>query len=163
VPNPPKPDDIRLRRWLADAPDEAQDASRWPVGYTLSTLTEADANDVHALLVATFDDEERAFDAWWANRSGDDEYDPALVFLLRDSDGRLAAMAWCWSSGFLKDLAVGPFARRRGLAAALLAQVFRAFAARGAAYVDLKTNRINNAAAYALYINMGMVEVDWGG
>lgn len=159
MPNPQQANDVRLRRWLSDA----LDAPGWPGGYTLSTLTDADANDVHALLVATFDDEERNFDAWWAGRSSDDEYDATLVFLLRDSDGRLAAVAWCWSSGFLKDLAVAPFARRRGLAAALVAQVFRAFAERGAAYVDLKTNRINNAAAYKLYINMGMVEADWAG
>ena len=40
---------------------------------------------------------------------------------------------------------------------------FGAFRDRGAAHVDLKTNTVENAAAYRLYRRLGMIEVDWGG
>ena len=38
---------------------------------------------------------------------------------------------------------------------------FATFRARGADYVDLKTNTEENAAAVRLYDRLGMFEVDW--
>lgn len=118
---------------------------------------------MHALLVLVFSDEEPEFDRWWESRSGDDEYDPAMCFVTTGADGTIVGAAWCWTSGFLKDLAVAPSARRKGLGEALCGAVFETFRARGLAHVDLKTNVVESAEAVRLYRRLGMVEVDWAG
>ncbi|TIL70217.1 MAG: GNAT family N-acetyltransferase, partial [Mesorhizobium sp.] len=71
--------------------------------------------------------------------------------------------ALCWTRAFVKDLAVHPEARGRGIAEALMWHVFTTFHARGAAHVDLKTNTVEKAAAVRLYERLGMFEVDWAG
>jgi ribosomal protein S18 acetylase RimI-like enzyme len=152
--------DVRLRRRLEGALDEPV----WPSGHVMRTLAPGDERDLHALLFEVFGPEmDASFDEWWAGRSGDDEFDPGLCFLVFDPAGRLVAAACCWTSGFLKDLAVHPAARRRGLGEALVRQVFVAFRVRGIGHVDLKTNRIENADAMRLYQRLGMVEVGWEG
>ncbi|ODT06707.1 MAG: GNAT family N-acetyltransferase [Mesorhizobium sp. SCN 65-20] len=138
-------------------------APTWPEGFFLRTLEPSDAPALHALWREAFDDFDRSFDEWWTWLSGDAEFDPALCFLVKAADGRLAGAAQCWTSAFVKDLAVALGFRGRGIAEALLWQVFSAFKARGVAHVDLKTNRIANATAYRLYRRVGMVEVDWEG
>lgn len=158
-PRPPEPNDVRFRRDL----DAALPAPRFPAGYVARTFTPADAPDVHALLMRVFDDEEPDFDRWWTQKSTDPEYDPSLCFVVFDERGDLVALAWCWTSGFLKDLAVALSARRKGIAEALCLQVFAAFRVRGAGHVDLKTNLIFNADAARLYGRLGMYEVDWAG
>ena len=65
------------------------------------------------------------FETWWARLQGDPEFDPALCFLVFGSDDVLAAAALCWTTGFIKDLAVRPEARRRGLGRALDAACLR--------------------------------------
>ena len=150
---------IRLRRSLA----EEVAAPAWPDGFTLRPFQAADARAVHALLTQTLAKEEENFDLWWALHSSDAEYDPALWFVVDGPDGRLAAVALCWTSDSLKYLAVHPDARRNGLAEALLLHVFATFKARGAARVDLKTMVVENANAIRLYRRHGMVEVDWAG
>ena len=64
-------------------------------------------------------------------------------------------MAQCWTSAFIKDLAVHPRARRRGVGRALMLMAFHAFAKRGATHVDLKV-REENASALRLYRDLGM-------
>lgn len=134
-----------------------------PAGHSLATLRPGDAPAAHALLAGVFDDEEPDFAVWWTKRSGDSEYDPSVVFLVRDDSGQLVALAWCWTSAFLKDLAVAPVARRKGIAEALCRHVFATFHARGADHIDLKTNLVSNADAVRLYRRLGMYEVDWAG
>jgi ribosomal protein S18 acetylase RimI-like enzyme len=80
-----------------------------------------------------------------------------------DSKGRLAGAALCWATAFVKDLAVHPEARGRGVAEALMWHAFAVFRARGAAHVDLKTNTVENAAAVRLYERLGMTPVAWEG
>lgn len=155
----PAENDVRLRMELGSA----LRAPNWPEGFSLRTLDPSDAPALHALWREAFDDFDRPLDEWWAWLSGDAEFDPSLCFLVHAADGRLAGAAQCWTSTFVKDLAVAPTFRSRGIAEALLWQVFSLFKARGAAHVDLKTNRIANAAAYRLYRRVGMVEVDWEG
>lgn len=110
-----------------------------------------------------FDDEEPDFNAWWAARSGDADYDAELVFQVVDHEGQLVALAWCWTSAFLKDLAVAARARRHGIAEALCLHVFATFKMRGASRVDLKTNLVLNADAVRLYRRLGMREIGWEG
>ena len=80
------------------------------------------------------------------------------MFLARDGTGRLAGVAQCWTSGFVKDLAVARDWRRRGLGRALMLRVFAAFAERGAPSVDLKV-RAGNTAGRAFYDALGMRKV----
>lgn len=160
MPSPPADNDVRLRMVL---PTDLV-APAWPAGFAMRTFQAADAPDLHHLLEMVFDDGMNgSFDAWWGRLSADAEFDPALCFLVFDDGGRLAGAALCWTSAYLKDLAVHPDSRGKGIAEALLRQVFSTFTARGAAHVDLKTNLIANAAAVRLYRRMGMTEVGWEG
>lgn len=159
-PRPPAPNDIRLRKIL----DDRLLAPRWPEGFFMRGFEAVDALALHALLTAVFDDgADGPFDEWWPRISGDAEFDPALCFLVIDGKGRLAGAALCWATGFVKDLAVHPEARGKGIAEALMRYAFTVFQARGAAHVDLKTNTVENAAAVRLYQRLGMIEVDWAG
>lgn len=159
TPSPQEPGDIRLRKHLNDPIA----VPTWPKGYRLRPSIESDAPALHALLVESFDDQDLDFERWWSRLSADEEYDPALVFLAVDADGKLAAAAQCWTGGFVKDLATSIAARGKGLGEAVMLTVFAAFKARGVAHVDLKTSTIHNAAAVRLYRRLGMVEVDWAG
>ncbi|WP_419694353.1 GNAT family N-acetyltransferase [Mesorhizobium muleiense] len=159
-PPPPAPNDIRLRKIL----DDTLAPPRWPEGFVMRGFEAADALALHTLLTTVFDDgADGPFDEWWPRISSDAQFDPALCFLVIDSKGRLAGAALCWTRAFVKDLAVHPEARGRGIAEALMWHVFTAFHARGAAHVDLKTNTVENAAAVRLYERLGMFEVDWAG
>lgn len=159
MPSPQAPGDIRLRKDLA-AP---LPAAVLPDGYVLHSFKPEQAPALHALLAEVFDDQEPDCGVWWNRLSADDEYDPALVFMAWDGEGKLAAAAQCWTSGFVKDLATAGHARGRGLGEALMLAAFAAFKARGLDHVDLKTSTIKNAAAVRLYRRLGMVEVDWAG
>ncbi|RWO04131.1 MAG: GNAT family N-acetyltransferase [Mesorhizobium sp.] len=159
-PRPPAPNDIRLRKIL----DDTLAPPRWPEGFVIRGFEAADALALHTLLTTVFDDgADGPFDEWWPRISSDAEFDPALCFLVIDIKDRLAGAALCWTRAFVKDLAVHPEARGRGIAEALMWHVFTTFHARGAAHVNLKTNTVEKAAAVRLYERLGMFEVDWAG
>ena len=159
-PGPPGPDDIRLRKTL----DDTLTAPHWPQGFVMRSFEHRDAQALHALLDEAFDDgADGPFDDWWPRVAGDAEFDPDLCFLVIDGKGLLAATALCWTSGFVKDLAVHPDSRRHGIGEALMRHVFLAFRDRGAAHVDLKTDTVKNAAAVRLYERLGMIPVAWEG
>ena len=179
TPRPPAPNDIRLRKIL----DDTLAAPHWPEGFVMRSLEHRDALEtqhavarealhtfrhhalaLHALLEDVFDDgADGMFDEWSSRIAGDAEFDPALCFLAIDGKGLLAGAALCWTSGFVKDLAVHPDSRRRGLGEALMRHVFLAFRERGAAHVDLKTNTVKNTEAFRLYERLGMTPVAWDG
>ena len=111
-----------------------------------------------------FDDgSDGPFDEWWPSRSGDPEFDPSLIFLVHDANGQLAGTAFCWTRNFVRDFAVHPDHRQRGIGEALLLAVFAAFRARGATHVDLKTEPADSPAALRLYRRLGMFEVPFDG
>jgi len=160
MPSPQGENDVRLRKVL---PGELQ-PPRWPAGFSMRTFQAPDAAALHALLELVFDDGMNGpFDTWWPRLEADSEFDAELCFLVFDGDGGLVGAALSWTSGFLKDLAVHPDSRGKGIAEALLWHVFATFATRGSSHVDLKTNRVDNLAAVRLYTRLGMVEVDWSG
>jgi ribosomal protein S18 acetylase RimI-like enzyme len=97
------------------------------------------------------------FRIWWDSLAADDEYDPELVFTAFDDAGRLAGVAHCWTTAFVKDLVVSPSHRRRGLGSSLLQHAFATFRSRGANAVDLKVEA-DNFAAISLYRSVGMEE-----
>jgi ribosomal protein S18 acetylase RimI-like enzyme len=152
---------IRLRRYL-EAPMKQPN---WPKALAVRTLQESDATSVHALLTlgaADYGGVATGFDDWWASLSTNPEFDPALCFLAVDEDQKILGVAQCWTSAYLKDLAVHPQARRCGVGENLLWQVFQVFCQRGASHVDLKVVA-NNVAARRLYDRVGMVEVAFDG
>ena len=135
---------------------------RWPEGIRLRPFAaERDAPEVHATLVEAFaGSEERVapFDEWLPWVTGDPSYDPALVFVAVAGDA-VAGVAQCWTEGFVKDLAVRPAFRGRGLGEALLHAVFAEFARRGVREVRLKVDADNPTGAVRLYERVGMREL----
>ena len=148
---------LRMRRDL-DAPIEQP---AWPPGVTLRRLGAKPEKKLvqaaHAVLEAGFWEGGGGapiFRQWWRSLRRDEEFDPALVFLAMEGED-VIGMAQCWTSAFVKDLAVHPRARRRGIGRALMLSVFHVVAERGAGHVDLKV-RSENAAAIALYRSLRM-------
>lgn len=100
------------------------------------------------------------FEAWWPAVESDEEYDPALCFVLtRTATSELAGFAQCWASGFVKDIGVQPDLRRRGLGRALMLEIFRAFQASGIAEVRLKVQADNPSGAPVFCRTLGMETV----
>ncbi len=145
---------VRMRRTL----DVPLARPAWPAGVRLVDFDARDAPEVHDLLVCAYaggGDTVAPFAPWWEALAADPEFDPALCFVARDAAGRMDGVAQCWTSAFVKDLAVHPRRRRQGLGAALLLHACAVFRARGAAAVDLKV-RADNLAARCLYERVGM-------
>jgi ribosomal protein S18 acetylase RimI-like enzyme len=120
-----------------------------------------DAAEVHACLVEAFagsGERVAPFEEWRPWLLGDPSYDPGLVFVA-ESDGAVAGIAQCWREGFVKDLAVAPAYRGRGLGEALLRMVFAEFARRGVGEVRLKVDADNPTGAVRLYRRVGMDEL----
>ena len=143
---------LRMRRDLSGALEVPQ----WPPGIVVRTLGQKPDRKLvqaaHAVLEAGFWEGGGGapmFRQWWKALRKDREFDPELVFLAREGVD-VIGLAQCWTSAFVKDLAVHPRVRRRGIGRALMLAAFNAFAARGATHVDLKV-RGENTAAIALY------------
>ena len=154
-------DAIRLRRNL-NAPISKPN---WPKAVAVRTLQVGDATSIHTLLnlgAAEYGGEATSFDDWWASLSTNPEFDPALCFLAVDEGQKILGVAQCWTSAYLKDLAVHPEARRCGVGESLLWHVFQVFRQRGASHVDLKVVA-DNLAARRLYDRVGMVAVAFDG
>ena len=145
---------IRLRKHL-DAPLATP---VWPDGVKPVHFEATDARAIHALLDVGFPGGLVApFADWYGNLTTDSEFDPALCIAAVTDDDRVVGFVQCWTADFIKDLAVAPDARGKGIGEALLLTVFAAFAARGTDYVDLKVE-IDNAPAQRLYRRLGMTE-----
>ena len=96
-----------------------------------------------------------AFEDWRARMTGDPSFEPAVWFLAEAGDG-LAGVSLCWPEGFVKDLAVHPAWRRRGLGEALLRQALGELFHRGVRVVALKVDSGNPTGAIRLYERVGM-------
>jgi ribosomal protein S18 acetylase RimI-like enzyme len=141
------------------------EAPVWPGGVVMQTLGEKPDRKllqaVHAVLEPGYWEGGGGapiFRQWWKALRRDNEFDPALVFIAHDDQG-VAGLAQCWTSAFIKDLAVAPRMRRMGLGRALMLTTFETFVRRGANYVDLKV-REDNAPAITLYKSLGMRTIE---
>jgi ribosomal protein S18 acetylase RimI-like enzyme len=151
----PQPAYIRLRKTLAGP----LDPPIWPAGIAPAAFDAVDAGQLHELLDHAFPGGLiPPFRVWLGNLVADTEYDPDLCVPAVGTDGRVAGFIQCWTSGFIKDLAVAPAFRERGLGAALMRHAFALFATRGMAHVDLKV-QASAQTARRLYERLGMVEV----
>lgn len=152
-----------LRMWRAldgDLPEP-----KWDDGVVLRTYTAADGKRVHALLDEAYAGWDanyipRSHESWLSFMTGDDDFDPALFFLV-GRDEELVACALHWREfdrqGWVKDLVVRESERGRGLAKALLHHAFRAYAKRGVTRVGLKVDSTNPTGALQLYDRLGFV------
>ncbi|HEY0853317.1 MAG TPA: GNAT family N-acetyltransferase [Devosia sp.] len=134
---------------------------RWPDDIRLVPFEEQHALAAHALLVAAYSrgggGVPSRFVEWWNAVSTDEEFDPQLCFVALDSDGTMAAFALCWTSSFVKDIAVADRHRRKGVGEALLLAAFTALKARGHEQVGLKVEVDNPSGARRLYERLGFV------
>lgn len=151
---------LRFRRYL----DRKVEIPVWPAGFHCRTLLPGDRSSMHRLLRAAFAHDAGVpdFSTWWTALSLDDEFDPALCFLAVGDGGRIAGVAQCWTSSFLKDLAVDPQTRCLGLGGNLLRHAFQVFRERGEPYLDLKVES-SILGAIGLYQRLGMQQVPIAG
>lgn len=149
---------IRLTRDLKEPiPDPT-----WPHGVCLKTFTDTHAHMLHALIQLAYakgGGSVGPFEQWWKFVSTDAEYDPCLCFTVIGPGGDLIGAMLCWTSAFIKDFAVHPAWRGRGIGTALLLFAFSVFRTRGAQWVSLKVQIDNPSGAIRLYKKLGMVEV----
>jgi ribosomal protein S18 acetylase RimI-like enzyme len=144
---------LRMRKLLKGTLPEPD----WPGGVRIKTLENKEAKVAHAVLAAGYWEGGGGapnYADWWAHLKKDREFDPALFFLALDHEGCIGIVQ-CWTSNFIKDLAVHPRARRRGVGTALMLTAFEAFRGRHAPHVDLKV-REENTVAQELYAKLGM-------
>ena len=150
---------LRMRRELRGTYPEPS----WPAGIRIRTLNGQDKKDAkaaHAVLEAGYYEGGGGapkFNKWWSQLKKDKEFDSELFFLASDVEG-VVGICQCWTSFFVKDVAVHPRARRRGIARALMLTAFEAFKARGAAHLELKV-REENVAAQTLYAGLAMTVI----
>ncbi len=148
---------IRMRKALgSDIPPPV-----WPIETRRLAFALAEPKALHAILSQAYQNGFGSvpnFDDWWNALNDDAEFDPALVIIAADMDGAPIGLVQSWTSAFIKDIAVLPAWRGRGIGEALLLSTFHAFHERGATHVDLKVMP-GNAAAIGLYRRLGMVEV----
>ncbi len=151
---------LRMRRSLAEPVPQPV----WPKGTRVVPFEpERHAPEIHALLVEAYakgGGYVEPFGIWWPSLKGDAEYDPALCFIAIDERGGIAGVAQCWTSAFIKDLAVQPDRRGQGIGSALILHALRAFRRRGATHVDLKVDADNPSGALRLYRAHGFQEVE---
>ena len=136
----------------------------WPPGVAPASFKRGDQiEEAHALLVEAYKlggGQVGPVHEWWSDLERDPEFDPTVFFLAIDETNRIVDLAQCWTSAFLKDLAVAEAWRRRGVGQALVLHAFSAFRARGAERFDLKVKLSNPSGAIQLYQRLGMRPVD---
>ncbi|WP_243369783.1 GNAT family N-acetyltransferase [Microvirga solisilvae] len=151
---------LRMRRSL----EEPVPQPVWPQGIRLVPFVpEEHAQKVHALLVKAYargGGYVEPLGIWWPSLQDDSEYDPALCFIATNESADVVGVAQCWTSAFIKDLAVDPACRGQGLGSALLLEAFRVFKSRGESFVDLKVQADNPSGAVRLYQAHGFEEIE---
>lgn len=133
----------------------------WPTGISVRPFTPDGAEEAHSILQSGFWDGGGGavdFRRWRSALRKDAEFDPALFFLAEDGQG-ITGLVHCRTNSVIKDIAVHPRARRRGLGRALMLTAFAALRARDADFIDLKV-REDNAAAISLYESLDMRVVE---
>jgi ribosomal protein S18 acetylase RimI-like enzyme len=133
-----------------------------PLGVTLVPFSMDAIRDAREVMrrayLGDLGDNNISFEGFWNWLTNDPEFDRDLVFIA-GADGVVAGLCHSWRDAFVKDLVVDEPYRRRGLGAALLTLALRAFAERGATFVDLKTD-VDNVKAQSLYRRLGFEIVE---
>jgi ribosomal protein S18 acetylase RimI-like enzyme len=130
-----------------------------PVGVSIATWRDADAQVTHALLEQAYRSGGGSVDAyadWLEWFTSDPEFDASCCFSAWH-ERELVGVALCWSSAFVKDLCVAAPFRRRGLGFGLLTHVLWHFQGRGAHAVELRSHSDNPSGANRLYEKLGFL------
>lgn len=147
---------IRFRKALsADMPPPV-----WPNGSRRLALPVTDPRALHAILADAYASgfgQVPPFADWWSALTQDSEYDPEFIIIAATTDGAPIGLVQGWSSAFIKDFAVTPAWRGKGVGEALLLSIFHAYHLRGANNVDLKVVA-ENSGAIDLYRRLGMTK-----
>ena len=150
----------RMRREL----DAATPEPAWPDDVVLRTYERPrDDRAVHALITTAFREiggqHERTFEEWCGFLLDTDRFDPEL-YLVAEHEGAVVGAALSQPMGedygFVRQLAVSPSQRGRGLGIALLHECFRRHAARGFPATVLGVDAGNLTGALDLYEKAGM-------
>jgi len=133
---------------------------RLPQGVTLRTYTDDDANAVRELLDEAYLSWDDAYiplthEDWLAFMTKHDSFDPECWFLA-ERNGELLGVCLNWKEGWIKDIAVSPAARGKGLGEALLRHSFSRLHERGVSRFGLKVDARNPTGAVRLYERVGM-------
>ncbi len=132
----------------------------YPDGIRVVPFDKSHARAAHAVLVDAYrhgGGEVADFARWWSGLTGDSEYDPTAMLVAIDDKGTVVAIAHCWSSGFLKDIAVARAWRSKGIGRAMVLRAMRLFRLRGMKEFSLKV-RHDNMRAESLYRELGMID-----
>ncbi|MET3898524.1 ribosomal protein S18 acetylase RimI-like enzyme [Devosia sp. UYZn731] len=86
--------------------DTAVEAPVWPPGIRPAAFDSVDPRLLHAVLEEAFPGLVAPLADWYGNMTSYDEFDPALCVPAQTEDGSIAGFMQCWTSGFIKDLAV---------------------------------------------------------
>jgi len=135
-------------------------APSWPADIRLDHYREELAPAIHAVLQLAQEQgggRVGPLEQWRQQFVTDAEFDPALCLVVSNANGILG-VSQCWTSAFIKNLAIHPHAQRMGLGRALLLHTFQVFKQRGEAFVDLKVLE-SNLRARQLYESAGMLFV----
>ncbi len=149
----------RMRRELSgDLP-----APVWPAGVTVSDFRRPDdERAVHELISTSFREiggqHERTFEQWSGYLLDTDLFDASLYLVAVDGE-RVAGASLTQvmgGEGFVRQLAVAPSHRGRGLGLALLHETFRRLAEQGLPTALLGVDAGNPTGAIAVYEKAGM-------
>jgi len=148
-----------LRMWLELAGEPP--AAAFPPDVEVRAYGNEDARPLHAFLALAYADnneETEPFDQWLHFMTAHGDFDPAYWQLAWAGDD-LAACCLTWAPfdglGWVKDLAVHPDQRRRGLGEALLHHAAFAYRRAGVRRVGLKVDSDNPTRAARLYERLG--------
>lgn len=149
----------RMRIELAEAPATPV----WPEGVHVRAFeTGRDEHAVYDVVEKAFGDHwghtPVTFDEWW-QRGDANSFDPSLWFLAETEEGEIVAAGlgrMRQEQGWIRDVATLRTWRKRGLARALLLQLFGAFWERGQPIVGLGVDAQSLTGAAHLYESVGM-------
>jgi ribosomal protein S18 acetylase RimI-like enzyme len=135
----------------------------WPPGVQVRDYDRpADDRATHALITEAFAEiggqRLRPFEQWCSSLLDTEKYDASL-YLVAEQDGEIVGAALSQDTGdygFVRQLAVAPAQRGRGVALALLHECFRRHAARGLPATQLGVDAGNPTGALVLYERAGM-------
>jgi len=135
----------------------------WPEGFRVSTFETGEGRAFHTALDEAFAEEwnfvSQPFEQWAERRLNVPEFDPTLLFIVRDGDEIAAVLrgeADRGGAGWVGAIGVLPRWRRRGLGLALLRHTFGEFYRRGQPRVALGVDAQNPTGATRLYERAGM-------
>ena len=150
----------RMRRPLdGDLPEPV-----WPDGVTMREYRRPEDDEaVHRLITTSFREiggqHERSLEEWKGFLLETERFDPSL-YLVAETGGEVVGAALSQPMGedygFVRQLAVAPSQRGRGLGLALLHECFRRHAARGFPAAVLGVDAGNPTGALDLYEKAGM-------